>query len=437
MARPGRCWSRPITSWTSQRSSLGSPSLWESLHPSCWTNETTKNHRCNFCPQDGLIYHDLYYIHYTCCCCWDGFAIFFPHTLETTTRLPDIKPENRSMRGTAKLQTDPSQRIWNCKVQELAHRSIDLESLLDFYEKLGSEVMKHYDPHASTTADVVRQAVIPLSRVGDGGVSYTDYLVIEGKPSRQMPDCMVTHTWSGLFVHLVAAVVSDALELDEYHQIAAKISEGKLGMVRQWLADKGVLQNHYWICCFCVNQHASICNGVGSAPDDPAARTRWERNRRDTATGQLLTFCTCAEPKVLNDQPDRCELNKFHVMMLWLQQANPKFRQLVAADCEFTVFERLWCVAELVAAHDADIPQCICLHSNKPFEFEDGDLSLYAKLINLSVVTDLKNWVWESEPKLKLTNRTFLVFTATIKWLQNFSLFFHRPVDQHFFRVSC
>ena len=75
-------------------------------------------------------------------------------------------------------------------MKELAHRSIDLESLLDFYEKLGSEVMKHFDPQVSTTADVVRQAVIPLSRVGNGGVAYTDYLVMAGKPSRQMPDCM-------------------------------------------------------------------------------------------------------------------------------------------------------------------------------------------------------------------------------------------------------
>ena len=154
-------------------------------------------------------------------------------------------------------------------------------------------------------------------------------------------------------------MVSDALELDEYHYIAAKISEGKLATIRHRLVEKGVLQNRYWICCFCVNQHASICNGVGKAPGDPAALARWERNRRDTATGHLLSFCTCSEPKVLNDQPDRCELNKFHVMMLWLQRSNPKFRQLVAVDCDFSVFERAWCVAELVAAHNAKMPQSV------------------------------------------------------------------------------
>eukprot|EP00438_Fugacium_kawagutii_P027099 Skav203919 [mRNA] locus=scaffold228:373317:396114:- [translate_table: standard] len=348
-------------------------------------------------------------------------------------QMPGIKPENpSSMRGASQLQGETSSEnaIWKAKVedgcegkiapnrelahrsidleslldfyeklgsdvmkhfdpQELAHRSIDLESLLDFYEKLGSDVMKHFNPQVSTTADVVRQAVIPLSQVGTGGVAYADYLVMTGKPSRQTPDCMVTHTWSSLFLDLVAAVVSDALELDEYHQIATRIREGKLDNLRQKLASKGALQNRYWICCFCVNQHASICNGVGEAPADPVALARWERNRRDSATGQVVRFCRCSEPKVLNDQPDHCELNKFQVMMLWLHRENPNFRQLVAVDCDFTVFERAWCVAELGAAYDADIPQHICLYSNQPFEFEDEDLSVYTKLTNLSVATDL------------------------------------------------
>ncbi|CAK9006904.1 Uncharacterized protein SCF082_LOCUS9227 [Durusdinium trenchii] len=302
-------------------------------------------------------------------------------------QMPDIKPEIHTMRGTCKLKRDLSNTEWNVKVQELAHRSIDLENLLDFYDKLGGETMKHFDPFLSTTADVVRQAVIPLSRMEGRGFAYTDVLASRGKLSQQMPDCMVTHTWSGLFLHLVAAIVSDALRLDEYHQIASKMSSGKLIQIKQKLAAKGVLHNRYWICCFCVNQHASICNGVGEAPSDPAALARWERNRRDTVTGQLLSLCDCKEPKVLNDQPDKCELNKFHSMMLWLQQQKPNFRQLVVADGDFKVFERAWCVAELVAAHDADIPQRICLYSNSPFDFDEEDLSAYAKLASISVVS--------------------------------------------------
>ncbi|CAK9006901.1 Uncharacterized protein SCF082_LOCUS9225 [Durusdinium trenchii] len=304
--------------------------------------------------------------------------------------MPDIKPEIRSMRG-ASMLFDSSQNPWNAKVQELAHRSIDLENLLDFYDKLGGETMKHFNPFLSTTADVVRQAVIPLSRVDRGGLAYTDALTARGKLSQQMPDCMVTHTWSGLFLHLVAAIVSDALGLDEYHQIASQMSSGKLTEVKQRLAAEGVLYKRYWICCFCVNQHTSICNGVGEAPSDPAALVRWDRNRRDTATGQLLSFCDCKEPKVLNDQPDKCELNKFHVMMLWLQQHNPNFRQLVSVDCEFTVFERAWCVAELVAAHNAEMPQSVCMYSNRAFDLDAEDLSTYQKLTNLSVANSLSS----------------------------------------------
>ncbi|CAK9007250.1 Uncharacterized protein SCF082_LOCUS9375 [Durusdinium trenchii] len=328
---------------------------------------------------------------------------FLPQHLAPAYHLADIasqvlqKPElpeseTSSIRGRAKLRRALSKNAQNAKVQELAHCSIDLENLLDFYDKLGGETMKHFNPFLSTTADVVRQAVIPLSRMEgmEGrGFAYTDVLAAKGKLSQQMPDCMVTHTWSGLFLHLVAAIVSDALGLDEYHRIASKMSSGKLMRVKQKLAAKGVLHNRYWICCFCVNQHASICNGVGEAPSDPAALARWERNRRDTVTGQLLSLCDCKEPKVLNDQPDKCELNKFHSMMLWLQQQKPNFRQLVAADGDFNVFERAWCVAELVAAHDADIPQRICLYSNSPFDFDEEDLSAYAKLASISVANSL------------------------------------------------
>jgi hypothetical protein len=52
-------------------------------------------------------------------------------------------------------------------------------------------------------------------------------------------------------------------------------------------------------------------------------------------------------------------------MMLWLQRSNPKFRQLVAVDCDFSVFERAWCVAELVAAHNAKMPQSVSVQERQ------------------------------------------------------------------------
>ncbi|CAE8619599.1 unnamed protein product [Polarella glacialis] len=49
------------------------------------------------------------------------------------------------------------------KVEELAGRAISVGHLLEFYEMLGRKVMPHFDPTQSTTSDVVRCAIIPLS----------------------------------------------------------------------------------------------------------------------------------------------------------------------------------------------------------------------------------------------------------------------------------
>merc|ERR1712048_1543605 len=52
----------------------------------------------------------------------------------------------------------------NSKVVELAHRGISVRHILDFWEKLGTpEVMPSFHPAVSTTHDVVRHAIIPLS----------------------------------------------------------------------------------------------------------------------------------------------------------------------------------------------------------------------------------------------------------------------------------
>eukprot|EP00437_Effrenium_voratum_P005406 CAMPEP_0181418878 /NCGR_PEP_ID=MMETSP1110-20121109/11787_1 /TAXON_ID=174948 /ORGANISM="Symbiodinium sp., Strain CCMP421" /LENGTH=674 /DNA_ID=CAMNT_0023541881 /DNA_START=50 /DNA_END=2074 /DNA_ORIENTATION=- len=281
-------------------------------------------------------------------------------------QLPQIGPQARAMRSPGSSKVLENDDTWNRKVEELARRRMDLGSLLDFYCSLGpnGDVMPDFDPSRSTTAEVVRKAVIPLSRVGHGGWSYSDVLDAAGRDCKdQMPECMVTHTWQCLFVHLLAAICADALGLEEYQALAQQLIEDPQGL-RESLEAKGLLQKSYWICCFCINQHASIC-GRGSPG------------------------CTCSEPKILNDQPAECEVNKFDTLMLWLQLHKPHFRQLVAADIDFGVFERAWCVAELVAAHDADIPQSIVLHSTQPFDLEEQDFSVYWRLANLSVANSL------------------------------------------------
>ncbi|CAE7230429.1 unnamed protein product [Symbiodinium natans] len=304
---------------------------------------------------------------------------------------PPEKPclrKRQPLRGLTRLTEDLPTTAENAKVQELATRSIDLSSILDFYEDLGPKgcMMLHFDPYHSTTHDVVRQAIIPASRLGSGGVAYADLTPRAVNP--RMPDCMVTHSWSNLFVDLVAAVVADSLGLDEYDKVAQCLRRGHVQTLRHKLRAKGKLCHSYWICCFCVNQHSSICAGPGPAPLDTQALGRWQRNCRDTATGLPMTFCNCLEPKLTNDDP-RCEVNKFDGMMLWLQYKNPKLRQLVAVDHKFDVFSRSWCVAELVAAHGADIPQTVCLESSKPFDPYADDLAIYDHLVNLSVADSL------------------------------------------------
>ena len=62
--------------------------------------------------------------------------------------------------------------------------------------------MPDFDPSRSTTAEVVRKAVIPLSRVGRGGWSYSDVLDAAGRDCKdQMPECMAAgRSWMHVVV---------------------------------------------------------------------------------------------------------------------------------------------------------------------------------------------------------------------------------------------
>ncbi|OLP98862.1 hypothetical protein AK812_SmicGene18652 [Symbiodinium microadriaticum] len=282
-------------------------------------------------------------------------------------------PRLRALRGMSRLTEELPTTEENDKVQELALRSIDLSELLDFYESLGGEGsrMPHFDPCWSTTHDVVRQAIIPASRQGSGGMSYAELLQQTGHAANRMPDCMVTHSWSNLFLDLVAAVVADALG-QEYDKVARCLRQGHVETLRQQLLTRGTLGNSYWF--------------MGSY--------KWGCKQ----AGEPLTFCDCREPKLANDDPD-CEVNKFDAMMLWLQYKNPRLRQLVAVDRKFDVFSRSWCIAELMAAHGADIPQSVCLETSKPFDPTAEDLAIYEHLVtslsnaqvNLSVANSLSS----------------------------------------------
>merc|ERR1719330_452475 len=113
---------------------------------------------------------------------------------------------------------------------------------MDFYRRLGTgEGMPHYDSTRNTTLDVVRQAIIPLSR--EAGASLASVLM-EGRADR--PEMMITHTWSGLFRDLVACIVADALGEEEYYVVAYWL-DNDLGLVEEWLHAAGALGNTYWV----------------------------------------------------------------------------------------------------------------------------------------------------------------------------------------------
>ncbi|CAE7601919.1 SYT4 [Symbiodinium sp. CCMP2592] len=412
----------------------------------------------------------------------------------------DLPTEHENMETTD--EAEDTRTAWNEKVQELAGRGITVRQLLDFYSLLGSQVMHHFDPEASTTHDVVRQAIIPLSMqlresrsftialcggtvlwprlsyeiavVSESavfkpwkgtatgtfdtapGVKPKDVLVVEDlfeneclhlriwdsaatpicalettlsatsfwdgfngdveletssfldedglccvsfdtgaaalslsitpkasdRPSRARPEraqdapasaevgyayatCvnnvprmavkMVTHSWRNNFAYLFAAVLSDALEVDTYDHIAQLLKADRLKDIFEKLRASGKLEVPYWICAFCVNQHAGIC----ATP--PAA---------DSA-GVPIAPCRCATAK--HFQGDLSEMNKFDDMMAYLKvnlkrqsrqdQSKVRLEQVVAMEVDFGLLTRVWCVAELVEANSLHLPQAIKMHS--------------------------------------------------------------------------
>merc|ERR1712137_1182361 len=127
--------------------------------------------------------------------------------------------------------------------------------------------------------------------------------------NRDMPNCMVTHSWDAPFLHLVASVVAEALGFQAYVHIADQLSnfsdEGRIAITRA-LEAKKTLNRRYWICCFCVNQHTCICSSFGREPLQTAERARWNAACRDPVSKKLLDTCNCQTPKYFNDS-DKCE----------------------------------------------------------------------------------------------------------------------------------
>jgi len=262
--------------------------------------------------------------------------------------------------------------VWKAKVEELGNRGITVLSLMRFWRQLMEDkVMPSFDPFRSTTNDVVREAIIPLSRepaVGGGGRAMSS--ILEGRDVPAM--CMVTHNWSNLFLHLIAAIFADALGEKYYADIAASLAAGgaALKQLEERLLERPMCAaKTYWVCAFAVNQHACICDNFGRPPENPDDFREWDSKRRDSWTGELYTPCTCSEPKYYNhDEPALCEMNKFDAMMRHLNRTLPNFSHLVVAGTNFEVFTRAWCIAEIVESGMSDIKQRILIHSEETLD---------------------------------------------------------------------
>mmetsp|Transcript_120248 Transcript_120248/g.256643 ORF Transcript_120248/g.256643 Transcript_120248/m.256643 type:complete len:459 (-) Transcript_120248:30-1406(-) len=270
---------------------------------------------------------------------------------------------HKSPRGSSVEDHDA---VWNSTVDELAHRGVQLGQLLDFYDKLGTSVMPHFDARRSTTNDVVRQAVIPLSwkptaLTDREGVAYAQ-IMQQGRPV--LAERMVTHNWGNLFAHLVAAIVADALGSPDFGGIIKWLGKRGLPTLKLKLAEKQMLKTVYWICAFSVNQHKGICGGFGTPPPHGSqAFLEWDAKCRDTVTGEVYRVCACPTKKHFNSSRDLCEMNKFDAMMAHLCRVSVGFQQVVAVDKAFSLFQRAWCVAELVEANMLGLNQALQLFS--------------------------------------------------------------------------
>ncbi|CAE7449471.1 ANK1 [Symbiodinium microadriaticum] len=258
-------------------------------------------------------------------------------------------------------------------VEQIANRGFRLGALVHFWERLlDGQVMPGFDSERSLTNDVVRRAIIPESRVDHGGFA----LATLWSSTETKPQVMVTHNWTNGFGSLVAAILADALGRADFHEVAAQIGTASgLECVQAKLGSK--LETTYWVCAFCINQHASIC--AGFAPEPPKGTPEWavwDRRRYDSVTGEAFGLCNCRVEKVLSHTDARCELNKFDDMMTHLAWQVEGFTQLIVVDDVFDVLYRAWCVAEIFEASVLGMESRIQVSSQDAVDLNYDKLSL-------------------------------------------------------------
>lgn len=171
---------------------------------------------------------------------------------------------------------------WTRKMEELSMRGMTLRSLLQFYqENLPSMPDWKYVPKEHKTKDVVRRAIIPLTRQEECAFSASAF----NKDGPKRAQVMVIHNWGNSFSDLLAAVLSDALQECSF-SLPAQLLQEDCAFLQDLLAKMGRLDDTYWICAFAVNQHVSICH---SNPYD-----------RDPFTNQLHPVCHWSSTNIVD-----------------------------------------------------------------------------------------------------------------------------------------
>ncbi|CAJ1455023.1 unnamed protein product, partial [Effrenium voratum] len=299
----------------------------------------------------------------------------------------DEKPDESTAHAGAEAEGDEGDSVdkeresWHAKVQDLAQRGLQLGHLLGFYQSLaegslvgdqGQRLMTHFDPDQHTTHDVVRSAIIPATKSTPFGSCA--YSTAAGGNAACLATVMVSHHWRNLFCHLVAAVVAFALGETSYEATAKCLVEKDFESLRQRLDRRDALRSTFWLCLFCVNQHASICNGLPGAPlpregqreeEHREALEYHHRETHDPVTQQHFELCGCATTKHWNNS-SLCEMDKFDAMMAALDKEVPKAVQrklnhVIVVDRSFEVFSRIWVMAEIAKAQELELTQVAML----------------------------------------------------------------------------
>lgn len=240
---------------------------------------------------------------------------------------------------------------WKAKVEELSMRGMTLNSFLDFYqEDLSSMSGWRYVPQMHKTRDVVRRAIIPLTRAEETAYSVSTL----NRAGARRAEVMVTHNWGNNFNDLLAAVISDNLQECSF-RMAGQLLREDSHLLREILTKTGRLNVSYWICAFAVNQHMSICH---SNPYD-----------RDPLTNELHPVCRCSCVNLVDSdgRSTDSEINKFDDMMYHLASTG-SCRQVIAVDQSFDLFQRAWCVAEIAEAKRLHMRQSLKLLSKAAIE---------------------------------------------------------------------